>query len=291
MHACIVVCIKHGIGDELTVIGALVSSILKEGGTVKVVTHHPALYSHPNMMVQDWRNVPLDPYIPEPCDLGVCVISLHNTGLPLDFDRTPLAKQPCLDWGYHLLDGDGRDTGLNFENGYEYSRFVLAQFGLRYFEPPNPFLARHLGNAVVLVPFGCGDLAKGMAPEWGWSVVNMVGEALPEEKFVMPMIESMPEPSCRLPVNIVLERRKYGDPELLRIHLRAKSMVVAEGGGYHIARAANIPALLVTSRDWLARVQHALPPNPRSMLLFDYQRPDIADLAEGIVWWLSKIPV
>jgi hypothetical protein len=115
----------------------------------------------------------------------------------------------------------------------------------------------------------------------------MVGDSLPYENFVMPMVETMPEPSCQIPGNVVLVRRKYGDPELFRMHLLAKSMVVAEGGGYHIARAANIPALLVTSMDWLARVQHALPPPPRAMLLFDHLSPDAANLADGIIRWLS----
>jgi hypothetical protein len=289
MHAEIVVCLKQGIGDELTVIGPLVGSLLTDGWTVGVVTHHPLLYSNPNLDVRDWRNAPHEFYRPMPCDLGACLVSRPGFGLPLEFDRTPLARETCLAQGYKLLDGDGRDSGRDFENGYDYSRFVLTQLGLNYYPPPWPFLDRNKGDKIVLVPFGHGDLAKGMAPDLAWSVVQRVGESLPCESFVMPMIETMPCPPqpLRLPDNVALERRPYGDPDLMRIHLRAKCMVTAEGGGYHIARAADIPALLVISTEWLAKVHHAIPPEPRSIIPFDHQRPDAAEIAERVTRWIT----
>ena len=290
MHAEIVVCLKHGIGDELTIIGPLVASLLTDGWTVEVVTHHPFLYSNPRLGVRDWRGIPSDLYRPAPCDLGICVVSRPGSRLPLEFDRTPLAREPCLAQGYRLLDGDGRDLGHDFENGYDYSRFVLTQLGLKLYPPPWPFLERIIGDEIVLVPFGRGDLVKGMAPELAWDVVRMVCESLPDETFVMPMIDTMPAPhnSMTLPDNLTLERRPYGDPELLRIHLRAKCMVTAEGGGYHIARAVDIPVLLVTSTDWLAQVKHAIPAPPRAEHLFDRQRPDAAEISNGITRWITS---
>ena len=290
MYAQIVVCMKHGLGDELTVIGPLVASLLSDGWAVDLVTHHPILYSSPKLGVWDWQSIPFEIYKPKPCDLGICVVSRPGTELPLEFDRTPLVREACLAKGYLLLDGDGRDSGRDFENGYDYSRFILTQLGLKHRPPPWPFLDRIRGKEIVLVPFGGFDLAKGMVPELAWSVVRMVGASLPQEIFVMPMIEAMPPPPDprHLPDNVALVRRQYGDSELLRIHLRAKCMVTAEGGGYHIARAADIPALLVTSTDWFAQVQHAIPPPPRAILLFDNRRPEAGDIAEGITRWITS---
>ena len=71
-------------------------------------------------------------------------------------------------------------------------------------------------------------------------------------------------------------------------------MVTAEGGGYHIAHGAGVPALLVTPATWFAHVRgFALPPSAYNLLLFNYEavsasHEERASIAEQICSWVLQ---
>jgi hypothetical protein len=289
-QASVLSCVKHGIGDEITLVGTLVAALLQAGHYVKIVTHHPLLYHHERIEVETWKvSSPLQ-YLEDSCDIKVCFDNPSVVILPLQFDVTPAVLEECRRLGYVLT---GAMTGPNgvIEGGfYEFAGRIISMLGLIPAVPPWPFLARSSGEYALLNPFGNDSLEKGMPPDLAWSVLEGLLEAYPQRSFTLPLLNKMPSPPPRLCrcSNLLIEWFDHGSPSLLDRYLRAARVITSEGGGYHIAKAAGIPALLVTSRRWYAKTRLVLPPGPSDILLFEHDDYDDRELLHSIRCWLDQ---
>jgi hypothetical protein len=197
----------------------------------------------------------------------------------------------CVTRGYLALDGDGRDAGRDFESGHAYAEFMVSELGLDPSPPPWPFLSRHVGDEVLLNPLGFGEVGKGLPLSAAHLFAREVALSFPDHVFIFPTIDSIGRDRDLVvpaPSNLRVPRFDYGEPALLYRYLSARCIVTAEGGGYHIARAASVPALLVASCQWLTQVAHALPPPPHDRVVFDKDHLDLPAILGEVSEWLSR---
>lgn len=295
MRAALIFCNKHGIGDELSLAGPIVSALLRSAFHVCIWTHHSSLYQHPAVEVHDWCRESRSTFEAPPCDLGLCVFSRIPGVLPIEYDRTPVVAPICERNGWRMLDGDGRSDGHDFATLYHYSTWVVQGIGLRSPAPPWDFLPSRQSEHVLINPFGWGDSEKGLPHEFGWEVVRMIADGLPSVQFLVVRLPCHPLPSWGThPPNLRVDNAAYGDSSATEAYCTACLVVTAEGGGYHIAHGAGVPALLVTSAKWFAYVREfALPPSSRNFLLFDYEavnhsHAERVSIAKQICSWILQ---
>ena len=291
-QASVLSCVKHGIGDEITYVGSLVSALLQDGYRIKIVTHHPILYQHDRIHVASWNVTdPLED-VTDDGELRVCFDNPGAGSLPLQFDVTPTVVEKCRRLGYTLIGRMTRPGGVVEGGAYEFASRVNASLGLGMAEPPWLFLRRPCSGYVLLNPFGNDSLSKGMSPELAWPVLRGVLKANPHRPFTLPLLTKMPLPPPNLSShsNLKIEWFEHGDPALLERYLRAASVITAEGGGYHLAKAAGIPALLVTSRQWHLRTRLVLPPGPSEMLLFEQDSDVVPEVLRAVRTWIDRHP-
>jgi hypothetical protein len=289
-QATILSCVKHGIGDEITLVGTLVAALLQAGYRIRLITHHPLLYCHENILVEPWGLCnPVD-VIPDIGDIRVCFENLGSVTLPPQFDVTPLVLEQSRRLGYSLIRNIGIFNAAQCDGGYEFAARITSSTGLDLATPPWPFLQRPCDGYHLLNPFGNDSIKKGMPPSLAWQVVEGILKSHGHLSFGLPLLTQMPLPPPTVSDhnNLKIEWFEHGDPELLERYLRAASVITAEGGGYHIAKAANIPALMVTSSQWFTQTRSALPPGPANILLFEEDSPNSTILLKGIRGWLDE---
>jgi hypothetical protein len=283
--------VKHGLGDELTLVGPVVAAGLRAGWDIEIWTHHPVLYSHRATSVHGWADVGVEvDFCPPASDVGLCYHS-YVQRLPLAFDRSPRVLPACQKRGWLLLDGDGRSLNREFDNGYDYSRWVIAELGLDWPSPPWEFLHVRDAGYVLVNPWGFGEVEKGLPPGSAWLAVESLARRNPWLHWKVARLESTPAwPEVRArPGNLSIDVFDYGASGLLGQYLSARAIITSEGGGYHLAVAAGIPALLVTSCEWHEQVKHALPPLPRDTALFSWRELDLVALVSRISDWTAGL--
>lgn len=277
-HIEIVIALNHGIGDELSFFGPLISALLRNTqASIFIQTFHPSLYDHSRIIASDWRTEPIQKYSPRICDLGFYWGSKKNNLLPIEFDRSPLAFEACRNLGWTILAGESVNEDKLHESLYAYARHIIVAMKLTYPIPPWDFLPIsknfYIKQYVLLNLVGKGDAQKGLLPESSWKVVENIVRSTPKTNFVIVHLEN--EGLCDIPPhiykfqNLKIHHLPFGSSLATKLYCNASLIITAEGGGYHIAYGTNTCALLVTSTDWFAAIQnYALPPTFFNIILF-----------------------
>jgi hypothetical protein len=288
--------VNHGLGDELALVGPLLSALLKSGASITVWTFHPCLYSHASISTRNWLDEPIRTFEPPQCDLGLYLASSRPSHLPLRFDRTSLVVHSCKQAGWTRMTGDGSERGLSFASAYHYAAWLSETLGLDPCRPPWSFLPIHTSASVLLNLSGKGDFRKGVPPPLVWTVIESVVSTLSRTAFTVVSLtdegqDGPPFLATRYP-NLQIEEVTFGSDLATRRYCEAGLIVSSEGGGYHMAYGAGIKALLVTSSQWFAHVkEYALPPIEHYTLLHDEGRPNDVDpvvIASGICDWILQ---
>lgn len=290
-QATVLSCVKHGIGDEITLVGSLIAALLRRGFRVRLTTHHPLLYRHERIEVAAWTaSNPLQNVLDDG-DVRVCFDNPAAVTLPLQFDVTTAVRERCRILGYLMIAGMANLASKTHAAAfYDFAGAIIDSLGLELSATPWPFLQRPRGRRILLNPFGNDLLQKGMPPGLAWSVLERILESHAHLSFSLPLLNKMPQPPPTISnrPNLQVERFEHGDPALLERYLTAAGVITAEGGGYHLAKAADIPALLVTSRQWHSQTRLVLPPGPTELVLFEQHNPAPKQVILAIRRWLDR---
>lgn len=291
LHATVLSCVKHGIGDEITLVGSLIAALIRRGFRVRLTTHHPLLYRHEKIEVAAWTASNPMQNVQDAGDVRVCFDNPAAVTLPLQFDVTPAVRERCRALGYLMIAGMANQASKNHAaTFYDFAGAIIDSLGLELGTTPWPFLQRPRGRSILLNPFGNDHLQKGMPRGLAWNVLERILESHAHLSFLLPLLDKMPQPPPTISnhPNVQIERFEHGDPALLERYLTAAGVITAEGGGYHLAKAANIPALLVTSRQWYAQTRLVLPPGPHELVLFEQDNPESTQVIHVIRRWLDR---
>lgn len=288
-HAVIVAAYQWGIGDELAHLGYLINRLIEGDWGVTIYTFHEHLYRHPRIEAQRWPEAVDEGWTPPAATLGVCVYA-KTPNLPLEFDRSPLVAGPCKEAGWVMLDEHMSGLESERQGSYDFGRALAVKCGVGAAPPPFHFLGREAHDDILLNLFGGGDLKKGMDTVSGWRTAYAVAARMPQKAFAIVRLPHQAPPPDELgvaPVNLWIWSCEYGDPRVTALYIGAPALVTVEGGGYHLAYASDIPAMLVTSEAWFRQVaSYALPPLKHSIAWI----PEEAELwdmvADDIVSWL-----
>jgi hypothetical protein len=289
MQVVIVFPVNHGIGDELSFSGPLISAYLEKGATINVWTFHPYIYKHTSVITHDWQERALTKFEPQLCDQGIYFAIPGRSGLPIKFDRTSLVFNSCLLAGWMIC----KPTG----NNYNYTAEIMRSLGLKEFKPPWTFLPQALKTSNILINLiGKGSFDKGLPLSCVWEVIRKIVEQLANQNFIVIHLENegQPDPpSWILGIeNLKVMTFYFGNRMVTELYCSSKLIITAEGGGYHLGFGLATPTLMVTSSEWYSTViNRALPLIKHDTVLFELSnqsKVNTKDISARIVKWIKE---
>jgi hypothetical protein len=289
MYVAIVFPVNHGIGDELSFSGPLISAYLAKGATINVWTFHPYLYEHSSVITHDWRDEELEKFKPQFCDVGIYFAIPGRSGLPIKFDRTSLVFNSCLQAGWLICEPNG--------NNYIYTAEVMESLDLEEVKPPWTFFPKIMEKKHILINLiGKGSFDKGLPLSCVWETIRKIVDQLATQNFIVIHLENEGQPIPPSWVssksNLKVASFDFGNKKVTEIYYSSKLIITAEGGGYHLGFGLARPTLMVTSSEWYSRViDRVLPLVKHDTVLFEapnHSKVNAEDISNRIVKWINE---
>jgi len=289
MDVAIVFPVNHGIGDELSFSGPLISAYLAKGSTINVWTFHPYLYRNKSVVTHDWRKEAIGEFDPPFCEKGIYFSISGRSGLPIKFDRSSLVFSSCLLAGWMICEPNGHT--------YTYTTEIMRLLCLKEFKPPWTFLPSIPKSNHILINFiGKGSVDKGLPLSCVWETVRRIVEQLTAHSFIVIHLENEGQPTPPSWVsstkNLKVMSFGFGNKIVTELYCSSKLIITAEGGGYHLGYGLATPTLMVTSSEWYSRViDTVLPSITHETVLFQASNRsliEIEDISSRVIRWIEE---